>query len=100
MINPGNNGPAEDRQHQQNDLEAKKEKYLPDAGNIEDLPEDEDGEPVIETGHSREWEDRARVVDADETDLEGFPGQSNVPMEDGHPKKRDGERTNDSNRFY
>lgn len=94
-----------------------KEKYLREAGKIEDYPEDEEEEvggltkeqiyPVnrdregqaehLEEGHSKEWLDRARVQQTDETDIAPSPRQSNAAEEDVEEKSAEVKK---GNRYY
>ncbi|MEP7258132.1 MAG: hypothetical protein ABI687_07090 [Flavitalea sp.] len=97
------------------DIARGKEKYLRDTGKIEDFPEvDEMGgimkeqvvpakpeikiqEEPMEDGHNNEWQDRARVEDADEMTLPSSPRQSNVPEEDLKDKNTEDK---EGNRYY
>ena len=75
---------SEDSVPKENEESKMKEKYLREGGKIEDLGE---GEP--DEGHTREWEDRARVTDdKDSTAIAQQPNQSNVP----EIKNTDGEK--------
>lgn len=84
--------------HGTHDDAEKKEKYLRDAGKIEDVPsQDElakmDAEPENE-GHTKEWQDRARIViDAkQDAGTEASPNQS--------PEINDDARINENNSNY
>ncbi len=85
--------------HGTNDDASKKEKYLRDAGKIEDMPSqddhaDMDVDPGKNEGHTKEWQDRARVVIDAKKDAgtEASPNQS--------PTTNDDARINENNSNY
>ncbi|MEO8582272.1 MAG: hypothetical protein ABI415_00675 [Flavitalea sp.] len=76
------------------DNAAQREKYLRDAGKIEDFPETEPvakmksaiskkEDPVIDEGHTREWQDRARVVIDSKESLNEYASPNQSPANTG-----------------